>query len=119
MEKQFDFNEVGKRMPYRVPEGLFEHMQDNVMAEIQQPQPGVDIKPKARQRRAWLLRLLPLSAVAAAAVAALLILPRTMKKQTATQANSYAKVEQAFNNLSDADRDYLVTTYQDDLFLNQ
>ena len=27
MDKEFDFNEIGKRMPYRVPETFFEDVQ--------------------------------------------------------------------------------------------
>lgn len=30
MEKDFDFKDIGKRMPYRTPEGFFERMQDRV-----------------------------------------------------------------------------------------
>ena len=31
MDKEFDFNEIGKRMPYRVPETFFEDVQANVL----------------------------------------------------------------------------------------
>lgn len=123
MEKQFDFNEVGKRMPYYdVPDSFFERLQDNVMREIQDGQtekPTAAVQPKAKARKAWLLRLVPLTSVAAAALVAWLLIPHNTQKQTAPQDGSYALVEQAFNNLSDADRSYLVSMYQDDLFLNQ
>jgi negative regulator of sigma E activity len=122
MEKQFDFNEVGKRMPYYdMPDGFFDRLQDNVMHEIhdtQTVQPAA-VKAKSKTRKAWVLRLVPLTSVAAAALVAWLLIPHNTQKQTAPQDGSYAQVEQAFNNLSDADRNYLVSTYQDDLFLNQ
>jgi negative regulator of sigma E activity len=122
MEKQFDFNEVGKRMPYYdMPDGFFDRLQDNVMREIHDTttvQPSA-IKAKSKTRNAWVLRLVPLTSVAAAALVAWLLIPHNTPKQTAPQYGSYAQVEQAFNNLSDADRNYLVSTYQDDLFLNQ
>ncbi|MCH3982225.1 MAG: hypothetical protein LKE41_10080 [Prevotella sp.] len=118
MEKQFDFNQIGKRMPYGVPDGFFDRLQDNVMREIKSSKPTPIIKSKAKTRKAWILRLAPLTAVAAALVALLLIPHGTPKKAT-PQEGSYAQVEQAFNNLSDADRSYLVSAYQDDLFLNQ
>lgn len=126
MEKQFDFNEVGKRMPYYdMPDGFFERLQDNVMREIQDGQTGkpttaiLSNKSKGRSRRAWLLRLVPLTSVAAAALVAWLLLPNGASKKAAPQVGSYTQVEQAFNNLSDADRNYLVNMYQDDLFLNE
>ena len=122
MEKQFDFNNVGKRMPYYdMPDGFFERLQDNVMREIHDTptvQPSA-IKAKSKTRKAWVLRLVPLTSVAAAALVVWLLIPHNTQKQTAPQDGSYAQVEQAFNNLSDADRNYLVSTYQDDLFLNQ
>ncbi|MCH3982214.1 MAG: hypothetical protein LKE41_10020 [Prevotella sp.] len=119
MEKQFDFNQVGKRMPYGVPDGSFDRLQDNVMHEIKSTLPAAIIKPKGKIRKAWLVRLAPLTAVAAAALVAILLIPHGAHKKASPQEGSYAQVEQAFNNLSDADRSYLVSAYQDDLFLNQ
>ncbi len=116
MEKQFDFNQVGKRMPYGVPDGFFDRLQDNVMHEIEEAphvQSATIIKTKAR--KTWMLRLAPLTAV----LVAVLLIPHRTTKEEVRQDGSYAKVEQAFNNLSDADRNYLVSVYQDDLFLNQ
>ena len=34
MNKDFDFNEVGKRMPFRTPEGFFEKMQAETIVRI-------------------------------------------------------------------------------------
>ena len=31
MKKDFDFNEIGKRTPYRTPEGFFENVQANIL----------------------------------------------------------------------------------------
>ena len=30
MKKEFDFDDIGKKIPYRVPEGFFDEMQRNV-----------------------------------------------------------------------------------------
>ena len=35
MKKDFDFNEVGKQMPYRIPEGFFERMQAETLAKVE------------------------------------------------------------------------------------
>ena len=34
MNKEFDFEQVGKRMPFRTPEGFFEQMQEETMQRI-------------------------------------------------------------------------------------
>ena len=34
MEKEFDFNSIGKRTPFRTPEGFFERMQDETMRRV-------------------------------------------------------------------------------------
>ena len=31
MTKDFDFDEIGKRTPYRTPEGFFENVQANIL----------------------------------------------------------------------------------------
>lgn len=31
VEKDFDFKQIGKQLPYRVPDGFFEKMQGQVM----------------------------------------------------------------------------------------
>lgn len=33
MEKNFDFNKIGKRMPYTVPEGFFDEMERDIMQQ--------------------------------------------------------------------------------------
>ena len=35
MNKEFDFNDMGKQMPYRTPEGFFEKMQKETMARVE------------------------------------------------------------------------------------
>ena len=34
MAKDFDFNEIGKRMPYQVPETFFENVQVNILKRV-------------------------------------------------------------------------------------
>ena len=35
MEKEFDFKSIGKRMPYRIPDGFLEKMQKQVLERTQ------------------------------------------------------------------------------------
>lgn len=34
MEKEFDFDKIGKRMPYQTPEGFFDEMEANIWNEV-------------------------------------------------------------------------------------
>lgn len=35
VEKDFDFQNIGKQMPYRIPDGFFDKMQEQVMERVQ------------------------------------------------------------------------------------
>ena len=65
MNNDFDFDKIGKRVPYRVPEGFFEEMQQNVMERTKQPM----------KRRTYLLRLTPVILATAAVLSAIAFLP--------------------------------------------
>ena len=34
MSKEFEFDKIGKRMPYTTPNGFFEHLEDNIWEKI-------------------------------------------------------------------------------------
>lgn len=36
MEKEFDFNAIGKRTPFRMPEGFFERMQTETLKRVEE-----------------------------------------------------------------------------------
>lgn len=38
MMKHFDFDEIGKKTPYRIPEGFFDEMQQHVLQQTEEPQ---------------------------------------------------------------------------------
>ena len=119
MKDQFDFDKIGKRQPYAVPEGFFEKLQEDVIREVRAEHPAQLVQPEKKVRKKWLVWLAPLSTVAAAAIIALVVMPHRSLQQAAQQDYSYARVEQVFDNPNDADRDFLVSTYQDDPFFNQ
>ena len=49
MDKQFNFEQVGKRMPYNVPDGFFDQLEQNVMAEVMADNTATD-KPRQKAR---------------------------------------------------------------------
>lgn len=117
---KFDFDQVGKRMPYSTPEGFFKEMEANILEQVKndKTQP-VRIQPKKRSLR----KVIWTAAIAvAASVAVLLVLnidfaaPHSSLPSQAD--NEMQAVDQAFAQLSSADQAYLLSVYQEDVFLN-
>ncbi len=111
MEKEFDFNSIGKRTPYRVPDGFFDQLEADVMNVVAQ-EPAM----KAARRVSWIRRAVR-AAVATAAVVGLFFMCNPFRQ--AEPENSMEKVEQAFSQLSTADQAYMLQLYQNDVFMNQ
>lgn len=110
MEKDFDFDRVGKRMPYRVPDGFFDEMEANIRREVLQ-RPARPARQRVVGRRA---------AIWIAAVAATLTLLFVLNLPTGEERTvAFRDVEQAFANLSDDDRAYLLDVYSEDIFMNE
>ncbi len=107
MEKNFDFKTVGKRMPYVMPEGFLADMESRVMESVE-----ANAAARGKSRINHLFR----SMVAAAAVATLFIVchsalqPRHMRV--------YSDLDQAFENLSYDDQQFLIDDYDNDVFLS-
>lgn len=72
--KEFDFETIGKRTPYRTPEGFFPKMEEEVMSRVS--------KGKHRLRLRITIGISTL--IGAAAVALLLLLPGKQPTQTIT-----------------------------------
>ena len=117
MDKNFDFNQVGKRMPYATPDDFFAKMQSNILDAVQDSTTkNTDSKAKKRQVRKWLWPVL-LSA-AAAVVAMFVINIHFSAPNTPTASSDIQDVEQAFAQLSEGDQAYILDVYQDDVFIN-
>lgn len=115
----FDFNQVGKRMPYNVPDRFFDKLEDSVMAEIAKSD-GAFTLPQKSHRHSRIIRLTSfISVAAAAAVALVIILHKPEAPANESTDASFASVEQAYGNLSQSDQRYLMEAYQDDMFLNE
>ncbi len=75
--KMTDIAKLGKRQPFKVPEGYFENLTANVMAHIDETEQNsqkaktVELKPKSRKYWGWI------SAVAACALIAILFATTT------------------------------------------
>ncbi len=106
MDKKFDFNSMGKRMPYKTPEGFLDEMEANVWKEVQHE------LPQTHKRTTFRLRVFAGAMAVAASIALLLVL-------NPFQTDSFSRVERAFANLTEDDQAYMLAVYQEDIFINQ
>lgn len=118
--EKFDFDKVGKRMPYSTPEGFFKEMEANILEAVKDdtPQPL-----KTEQKKRPLMRVMWTAMLAvAASVAVLLVLHIDFSAPHSSQPSQTDQelqaVDQAFAQLSAADQAYLLDVYQEDVFLN-
>lgn len=96
-----DFEKMNKTMPYTVPEGFFEEMEERLMQEVE---PKKDSR-KLRNVTLW-------TGFAVAASLALLLVLRFGWHNNDNK--SFEQVEVAFNQLSDGDQE-LVLEYYDEI----
>ncbi len=100
MNKEFDFGHIGKRMPYSIPDGFFDQLEEDIRKEV---------KPAKSHS---LLR----TVLAVAASVALIAISMNFPKSDKVSIND---VDQAFSQLTADDQDYLLDIYQEDVFINE
>ena len=110
MDKDFNLDKVGKRMPYTTPEGFLDQLETNVWQEVK-----ADMKMHQTKPRRKLYRL----SIVSTLLAAVLMIHPFAPKQSTTPTDSFAPVEQAYAQLSPDDQAYMLEVYQDDVFLNE
>lgn len=131
---RFDFEQVGKRMPYTTPDGFFKDMEKNILEAVKDDTPqAVKIQPqsvKVQPKKRPVFKMIWAAAIAvAASVAVLLVLNIDFSAADSSLASSHSsqpsqaksdleQVDQAFAQLSEADQAYLLDVYQEDVFLN-
>ena len=134
--EELDLDKLPRRMPYTVPEGTFDAIERTVLAAIAREQQADQVAPipplvppavppavpTGCTRPARARRLLPWlgSAVAVAAVtvwAVLTLAPHRQAPQPEV-APTLESVALAFEKLSPADQEFILSTYQDDMYMN-
>lgn len=110
------FDRVGKRMPYRAPEGYRGELESRVMAQVAALQDsGLAQTAVLEGRRKNRLRIAACTMVAAAAAAALFVVMHV--ERPADTAGGYAQVAAAFDNLSADDQAFMLEASADDAFM--
>ena len=123
MNRDFDFDNIGKRTPYRTPEGFFDEMQRNVLEQA-----------CGKQRRKRRLTMIISTALAMAAIlTGFLFIPSfyqnpdaivpTSESALAIEKNNTAIGDQSqadkwIKELSDEELEELVSFSENDVFLN-
>ncbi len=111
MNTGFDFEKMGKRMPYSVPEDFFAELQESIAADAK--------REIATARRKLRLRWLSAGMAAVAAVFAVVVATHVDFGQKERLNVEFSAVEDAFCELSADDQAYLLDVYQTDVFMNE
>ena len=133
--EELDLDKLPRRMPYTVPEGTFDEIEHSVLEAIAREQQADQVAPipplvppdvppavptgRIQPTRVW--RLLPWlgSAVAVAAVTIWAVLTLAPHRQAPLpEAPTLESVALAFEKLSPADQEFILSTYQDDMYMN-
>lgn len=134
--EELDLDKLPRRMPYIVPEGTFDAIEHSVLAAIAREQQAEQVAPipplvppavppavptgrtqptRARRLLPWLGSAL---AVAAVTVWAVITLAPHRQAPQPEVAPTLESVALAFEKLSPADQEFILSTYQDDMYMN-
>ena len=103
-------------MPYSVPAGYFDTLNAEIMQQLAQQAPAE--KPNSR-KRLWRIITATLSTAAVVTIAAVITHNYLVPPTTAEKIANYdQQIDQAFNHLSQTDQDYLLSVYQDNLYID-
>jgi len=123
MNKEFDFNHIGKRMPYTTPDDFFDQLEDDIWKEMkndfkneEEGNAAVAEKPQVRRKSAKLHIFMRSAIAVAASIAVLFVIGMNFSKSGEASIND---VDQAFSQLTTDDQTYLLNVYQEDVFINE
>ena len=133
--EELDLDKLPRRMPYTVPEGTFDAIERSVLVAIAREQQAdqvasipplvpTDVPPavpmgltqpsRARRLLPWLGSALAVAAVTVWAVIAL----APHRQAPLPEGPTLESVALAFEKLSPADQEFILSTYQDDMYMN-
>ena len=122
MNKEYNFDRVGKRMPYSMPADFFGRMQAEVLAQVDREEEE-KAKAKRMRHRARLVRLYSSVAAVAASICLVVLVGKSFLYSEPSQSSQnihvgMAKVDRAYDNLSQEEQEELNATYENDIYLS-
>lgn len=122
------FNTDNKKNPYTTPEGFFDELEDRIWQEVkgdftyndkEQEQPAAPVANAAKvtQRKVSHLRLFIGTVAAVAASFALVFFLHTQSRPQVSYTMN--DVDQAFSRLSADDQAFMLSVYEEDVFINE
>ena len=108
MDKDFDFDNIGKRTPYRTPDNFFEETQRKILERT--------VGEQRKKRR--LKRIIPTVIAVAAVLAGILFTPSLRYMNTDKNNVTTDPVDKWIKELSDEELEELVSFSENDIFLN-
>ena len=110
MKNEYDlFGSVGKRMPYKTPDGFVENLESSLCEPVSSDEYSGKASFSLRRK------VLAVSSIAAAVALFAVAGARLFRVQTDDR---FAEVEKAFCELSAEDQEYLLEVYDNDIFIN-
>ncbi len=108
MNKDFDFNKIGKQNPYTTPDTFFDTLEEDIWKNVKRDY----MRPKASK-----LRIVIRSVATIAATVALVFFINTKFNQHSSY--TINDIDQAFSQLSIDDQTFLLNVYQEDIFIRE
>lgn len=115
MDKKYDLESIGKRLPYKIPDNLFNDIESNVMSEVKRIPIGMPVSKGVSGHAGKRIAIAGVVFAMAASLALFLIFNFGENGGI----TGIADVEEAFARLDEDDQEYLIDIYENDLFLNE
>ena len=107
MKKDFNIDDKTKELPYSVPNGFFDRLEDDIWSEVSKH--PIKINKILPYKRVILKSIASIAAV----VLIFLILNINFNRS-----NQFSDIITAYDNLSSQDKEFLMTIYEDDILIN-
>lgn len=104
--EDYNFDRIGKKMPYRVPDGFFDSFEDKIIDEVRR-----DSRRNSRRTLKFICR----SIAGAAAIALLIVFFHPALQE---EESDFSEIILAFDSMTDSDRNLMFELYDDDIFIN-
>ena len=106
---------TGQHYDYGMSEVFFEEMEKNIWNEVKQQPPAAEAEKRIRPKRTARIKYI----ATAAAAAAVVLLVLNIRPAGEPSESDSPTIENAFDMLSQDDQSYLLSIYQNDIFMNQ